>query len=87
MANLTKPQLKIRVSLLIEGLEDLKSKIEDARDDAECERDGIEPYEGHDDLTQAQEERQEWFDDAYSNLDECVSSIECAIDLLGEVAC
>ena len=64
MANLTKTQVKSKVQKLYDKIMDIEAKLEDLQSDVEFERDEIEPYENKDDLTEQQEERQEWLDNA-----------------------
>lgn len=61
-----------------------RQEIEDLQCEVE-EYDNINPYEGKDELTPQQEERQEWFDESNSSLQEAVSSIEECMDRLDEV--
>ena len=85
MANLTKTQLIKRTQELREKLDDLFSQLDDLMCEAEDERDSIEPYDGKDDLTPAQEERQEWFESACDSLDSARNSVEDALSSLDEV--
>lgn len=76
MAELTKTQIKKRVKSLLEKLENIKLELEELHDDVENESSNIEPYEGKDDLTPAQEERQDWLDNVSYALDELINNID-----------
>jgi chromosome segregation ATPase len=76
MANITKTQIKKRLEELSIKLEDLQGDIEELNDEVNDEVNDIEPYEGKDDLTPDQEERQEWLEDLSSSLDDVISSLE-----------
>lgn len=86
MANLTKTQIKAKVKNLVEQISTIRMELEELQSDVEMERDDIEPYEGKDDLTEAQEERQEWLDNAASQIEEMVMNLqevedkECDLD-------
>jgi chromosome segregation ATPase len=80
MANLTKTQIKAKVKNLIEQISTIRMELEELQSDVEMERDDIEPYEGKDDLTEAQEERQEWLDNAASQIEEMVMNLQEAED-------
>lgn len=82
---MTKTQVKARVKKLLEQLGDIRAELSDLRDEVEETRDDIEPYEGFNDLTPEQEERQEWFDSTYYSLDEAVDSLESAESSMEEV--
>lgn len=90
MASITKTQIKKRkaelydrIQNLIDGeLADIKSDLESLKDEIEDESSNIEPYEGYNDLTPEQEERQEWLDSATSVLDDAMSSVDEAEDNL-----
>ncbi len=62
MAELTKTQIKKRMKPLLEKLESIRDELEELKNDVEEESSNIEPYEGKDELTEAQEARQEWLD-------------------------
>lgn len=80
MANLIKTQIKAKVKNLVEQISNIRLELEELQSDVEMERDDIEPYEGKDDLTEAQEERQEWLDNAASQIEEMVMSLQEAED-------
>lgn len=73
---MTKTQVKSRIKKLLDKLGDIKAEMYDLRDEVEETRDNIEPYEGYNDLTSEQEERQEWFSDMYDYLDSAVDELE-----------
>lgn len=64
-----KRQIKKRFKEILEELEQLKSDVEEARD-------SIEPYDYKDDLTEAQQERYDWLDNVYNDLDNAIDSLE-----------
>lgn len=96
---MTKTQLRSRknkiyeqLQKIYEMLEDAQSELENLREEAEETIDEIEPYDGADDLTPEQEERQEWFDEtlvpleeAYDYLDGIKDNIEYAQNCLEEI--
>lgn len=57
-------------------LRKIYDQVEDVRMLLEEESESIEPYEGKDELTQAQEERQEWLDNAQSTCQDFLDNIE-----------
>ena len=65
---MTKTQLKARLAKIIEMLNEAQSELDMLADDAQETIDSIEPYENHDDLTEQQEERQAWFEEAYDTI-------------------
>ncbi len=73
---MTKTQVKARLKKLLEQLGDIRAELSDLQCEVEDTRDNIEPYEGADDLTPEQEERQEWMDNAAYALDEATTSLE-----------
>lgn len=102
MANITKTQVKKRaieicrkLEELYEKYDDLNSELEDIKselEDLQCETDdeanSIEPYDGKDDLTQAQEDRLEWLaefasimEDTIGNMDNFIENVEDVPDL------
>lgn len=73
--HMTKTQLRSRLRKLLDKLGDIRAELYDLRDEVEETKDNIEPYEGYDDLTPEQEERQEYFEEAYNALDEVLDSL------------
>lgn len=57
-------------------LRKIYDQVEDVRMLLEEESESIEPYEGKDELTQAQEERQEWLDNAQITCQDFLDNIE-----------
>lgn len=57
-------------------LRKIYDQVEDVRMLLEEESESVEPYEGKDELTQAQEERQEWLDNAQSTCQDFLDNIE-----------
>ena len=84
MANITKTQIRKRtkelydrIQKLIDGeLSDIKCELESLKDEVEEESSNIEPYEGFNDLTPEQEERQEWLESATSSLDDAFNCLD-----------
>ena len=83
MANITKNQIKRRLAKLIEQLENIKGDLEDLQCEIEEESESIEPYENKWELTQQQEERQEWLNETsetisnqVDNLDDIISELD-----------
>lgn len=74
--NQTKTQYQKRMRDLATRLAETLEALEDLATDLGEEAEGIEPYEGRDELTQAQEERQQWLEDAQS----ATSDLRDAID-------
>lgn len=82
MATFTKKQFKKRIEELKEKLQDLRLEFEDLQSDLETESGDIEPYEGRNDLTSLQMERQEWLDNTASTIEETVSRLQDGEDNL-----
>lgn len=59
---MTKTQVKRQMEKIKEMVENLRMEVEETID-------SIEPYEGKDDLTEAQEERLEWFEEVQELLE------------------
>ena len=84
---MTKTHAKNRMNQLKEKLLDLKDEFESLVSDLEETSGDIEPYENRSDLTEAQEARQEWFDNASDELDDIVYALgeaNCTIDAIIE---
>lgn len=76
---MTKTQVKSKLRKLLEQLGDIRAELEDLQYEVEDTKDSIEPYEGCNELSAEQEERQEWFEEAYyaiENAVECLQSSE-----------
>lgn len=82
MANLTKTQARKRIAQLREKLSDLRLEFEDLKSDLEMESSDICEYEGRNELTELQQERQEWLDNTASTIEETVMSLQEAEDNL-----
>lgn len=80
MANLTRTQIKNKLKKLNEQLADIRLELEELQDDIDYECNEIEPYEGKDELTPAQEERLDWLDEAVSTLDTVIYNVQDAED-------
>lgn len=65
-----------KLKKLNEKLADLQEEVEQLQEEAEETRDEIEPYEGKMDLTDAQQERQDWFDNIAYGLSNLVEAFE-----------
>lgn len=70
--NKNKTQYRKALGELYEKLQSLQSEAEDLKAELEEEAESIEAYEGKDDLTPAQEERQEWLEAQASALDDII---------------
>jgi hypothetical protein len=75
---MTKTQAKKQLKSIIKILDELRPDLEDLQYEAADTAESIEPYEGFYDLTEDQQERQEWFDDLASSLQSIIEAIEDA---------
>ena len=82
MANLTKAQARKRIADLRERLSDLRLEFEELQSDLEMESSDICEYEGRNELTELQQERQEWLDNTASTIEDTVNSLQEAEDNL-----
>ena len=82
MANLTKTQARKRIAQLREKLSDLRLEFEELQSDLEMESSDICKYEGRNELTELQQERQEWLDNTASTIEDTVNSLQEAEDNL-----
>ena len=73
---MTKNEAKRVIRELLNQVDDLRFALEDLERDASETCDEIEPYEGRDELTPAQEERQEWFSDLSDKMNEALSELD-----------
>ena len=85
MANITKNQIKSRLKKILEVLGEQRDLLEELKDEVESESYDIEPYEGKDDLTDSQQERQEWLDDCSSQIDDQLSTLDDVISCLEDI--
>lgn len=85
MATYTKTQFKKRIDGLKEQLSNLRLEFEDLQSDLESESSDIEPYEGKNELTALQEQRQEWLDNSASTIEDTVNSLQEAEDNLENI--
>lgn len=69
MANLTKNQAKARLRKIVAMLEEVKDKLDELIGEIQDEADNIEPYGDNWELTEQQEERQEYLNDLASDLE------------------
>lgn len=84
---MTKTQLRSRLRKLLDQLGDIRAELYDLRDEVEETKDSIEPYGGNNDLTSEQEERQEYFEEAYYALDNACETLDSSeIEELEEYA-
>ncbi len=72
---MTKTQVKSRIRKLLDQIGDIRAELEDLQYEVEDTKDSIEPYEGCNELSAEQEERQEWFE-------EMAYAIENAVEVL-----
>ena len=77
---MTKSEAKKLVRELLSKVWELKDATEDLAAEVDDTYNGIEPYEGRDELTTEQEERQEWFSELSDKLNEAVSALETIDD-------
>ena len=82
MANLTKTQARKRIAQLREKVSDLRLEFEELQSDLEMESSDICEYEGRNELTELQQERQEWLDNTASTIEDTVNSLQEAEDNL-----
>ena len=73
---MTKKQAKARIREILESIGNVKDLIEDLKNDAEETSEAIEPYDGKNDLNEAQQERQEWFEELATTLGDLFDNIE-----------
>lgn len=73
---MTKNEAKKAIRELLEKTANFREEVESLQAEVEETYDDIEPYEGRDELTSAQEERQEWFGDLNDKLSEAIDAIE-----------
>ena len=85
MANLTKTQARKRIAQLREKLSDLRLEFEELQSDLEMESSDICEYEGRNELTELQQERQEWLDNTASTIEDTVNSLQEAEDNLNYI--
>ena len=77
---MTKSEAKKLVRELLSKVWELKDATEDLAAEVDDTYNEIDPYEGRDELTTAQEERQEWFSELSDKLNEAVSALETIDD-------
>ena len=70
---MTKTQAKKQLAKIKELVENLRMDVEETID-------SIEPYEGNDDLTEAQEERLEWFEELQQTLEDMEYELDDKIE-------
>jgi len=83
--NMNKKELKKQLGIVTAKIADIKEELEGIRDEAQETCDSIEPYENRNDLTQQQQERQEWFENAISMIEEHMDALESAADAMQEL--
>ena len=66
---MTRTQIKSIITKIVDELDTLKMEVEETSEE-------IEPYEGKDELTFQQEERQEWLDDLVYDLETIIDTLE-----------
>lgn len=72
---MTKTQVRAALKPLLEKLGDLRAELDDLKCEVKETAEGIEPYEGKDELTDAQTERQEWMEDVASELEDLIQQM------------
>ena len=75
---MTRTQVKSRIKKLLEQLDEIQVELEDLQSEVEETKDEIEPYEGYNDLTPEQEERQEWLEEVYDALQTAIDNVQDA---------
>ena len=85
MANITKTQIKKRIEKLMDQLTEIGNELMNLQDEIDCEVEDIEPYEGKDELTEQQEERQEWLEETSRTIEEQVENISEINSYLEEI--
>lgn len=76
MPIITKNQIRSQLKKILELLEQASDKLADLQNDTSEEVDNIEPYEGKEELTPQQEERQEELQEIADQLDEQISNLD-----------
>ena len=82
---MTKTQIKSRLKKIKELLEEQKMELESLNEEIQETIDEIEPYGDSYELTAEQEDRQEWLEDCYSDLESECWNLEGIIDVLDNV--
>lgn len=77
---MTKTQIRSQLRKLLERLSLIKDDLQDLENEVEETRDNIEPYGDAYELTEAQEEKQEWCDDLAYEMQNLVDNIEEGIN-------
>lgn len=70
---MTKTQAKKKLTEIKESVENLKLEVEETVD-------SIMPYEGKEELTEAQEQRLEWFEDLLQSLEDMEYELDSKIE-------
>lgn len=73
---MTKAKAKNTLLAIIEKVARIREEVSDLNADVDETYNEIEPYEGRDELTPAQEERQEWFSNLNDKLNDAESTLE-----------
>ena len=71
---MNKRTVKKNVQQFLDKFAELLSDAQTLHDDLEVEADLMEPYDGHDDLTEKQQEKVDWLDELANALDEFCNS-------------
>lgn len=79
---MTKTQIKTRLKRIIETLNNAQEALADLSYEVEDTISEIEPYENHENLTEAQEERQEWLEEALNTILDKANELTYIIDAL-----
>lgn len=82
---MTKTQIRAIVDKIKDELFNAGWKIKDLQSDVEEESENIEPYEGRNELTPQQEERQEWLENASETLEQAINDFDELISTLEEI--
>lgn len=82
---MTKSEAKKGIRAILEKVAELSDATEDLATEVDDSYNEIEPYEGRNELTSAQEERQEWFSELSDTLNEVARALEIIDDELDEM--
>ena len=82
---MTKSEAKKGIQAILEKVAELSDAMEDLVTESDDTYNEIEPYEGRNELTTEQEERQEWFSELSDTLNEVARALEIIDDELNEM--
>lgn len=82
---MTKSEAKKGIRAILEKVAELSDATEDLATEVDDTYNEIEPYEGRNELTPAQEERKEWFRELSDTLNQVARALEIIDDELDEM--